>query len=394
MSASRVSQFYAGYSCPQIEFEQGALAVRYSAIVGMATLALTGSSVLAQPRYKFVDLGPKFGFASSINSSGEVTGSVGSPLQATLWSNGPATNLAAIAGNYGIAWGNNDNGYVVGSSTTTNGALHATQWFDGDVFDLGTLGGAADNLSIALDINHAGEVVGFSQASGQSGGPYHATVWKNGQPTNIGASQGYSSSTASAINNSGVIVGEAQIGHGGHHATVWIDGIATDLGTLGGSDSYADDINNVGKIVGYSYTASGSYRPVLWAGGLANDLGSLDDADSRALSINDSGQIVGYSLNGEGQIHAVVWIHGIVYDLNSVVSNIPLGWSALSYANAINNVGQIVGSGDFGGQGYQRPFMLTPVPEPAAWLMFIFGFGLVGYVSRHRLACTKAPTLA
>jgi probable HAF family extracellular repeat protein len=39
----------------------------------------------------------------------------------------------------------------------------------------------------------------------------------------------------------------------------------TDLGTLGGSYSYAYGINDLGQVVGYSRTASGRDHAVLWS---------------------------------------------------------------------------------------------------------------------------------
>src|SRR5215213_12042906 len=39
----------------------------------------------------------------------------------------------------------------------------------------------------------------------------------------------------------------------------------TDLGTLGGRDSYAYGINDHGQVVGYSSTASGRDHAVLWS---------------------------------------------------------------------------------------------------------------------------------
>jgi probable HAF family extracellular repeat protein len=81
-----------------------------------------------------------------------------------------------------------------------------------------------------------------------------------------------------------------------------------DLGTLGGSFSGADGINNSGQVVGYSYTASGQNHGFLWQDGTMSDLNDLIPAGSGwtlyvAWAINNAGQIVGTgSLNG--QTHA------------------------------------------------------------------------------------------
>ena len=76
-------------------------------------------------------------------------------------------------------------------------------------------------------------------------------------------------------------------------------GTMIDLGTLGGTDSWAFGINNNGQIVGGSYTASGQDHAFLYSGGTMTDLGTLPGgAYSRASGINNNGQIVGYSQTG------------------------------------------------------------------------------------------------
>src|SRR6516162_6587597 len=49
----------------------------------------------------------------------------------------------------------------------------------------------------------------------------------------------------------------------------------TDLGTLGGSRSFAFGINDQGQVVGYSYLPDGTYHAFLWQGGVLTDLNSL-----------------------------------------------------------------------------------------------------------------------
>jgi hypothetical protein len=52
------------------------------------------------------------------------------------------------------------------------------------------------------------------------------------------------------------------------------------------------------------------------------------------------------------------------------------GWSSLLVA-AINDAGQIAGTGFIGGQ--QRAFLLSPVPipEPGTWALMLAGLGLL-----------------
>jgi probable HAF family extracellular repeat protein len=75
---------------------------------------------------------------------------------------------------------------------------------------------------------------------------------------------GGSSSWATAINPSGQVVGQSETARGDEHAFFWEKGVMTDLGTLGGDRSLAFGINPAGQVVGFSTTASGEERATLW----------------------------------------------------------------------------------------------------------------------------------
>ena len=113
----------------------------------------------------------------------------------------------------------------------------------------------------------------------------------------------------------------------------------TDLGTLGGTYSYAAAINNAGQIVGHSYTSGDiGVHATLWDGGVIKDLGTLGwGSTSQANGINDAGQIVGRSFDSDSSTHATTWINGTITDLY------PLAGGG-HYAYAINSTGQIAGS--------------------------------------------------
>ena len=87
-----------------------------------------------------------------------------------------------------------------------------------------------------------------------------------------------------------------------HAQTAWVP---TDLGTLGGHNSYARGINNAGQVVGDSQVASGATHAFLWSAvsGMV-DLGTLGGTNSYARAINDAGQVVGYSETGSGAVRA------------------------------------------------------------------------------------------
>ena len=175
------------------------------------------------------------------------------------------------------------------------------------------------------------------------------------------------------------------------HATLWNNGTVTDLGTLGGTSSYANGINDSGQVVGISNIHSNmETHATLWSNGTVTDLGTLGGIGSAAFGINASGQIVGYAYtSGNGPPHATLWSNGTVTDLNSLLnaSTVSAGW-VLNEAHAINNSGFIAGIASNSILGIDsHAFLLSnvaAVPESDPLPMMLMGLGLLGFVARRR----------
>lgn len=173
-----------------------------------------------------------------------------------------------------------------------------------------------------------------------------AVIWLSGTAqaaptyslTNLGTLGG-SYSWANGINNSGQVVGESWtlqdvLLGSNSRAFLYSGGSMTDLGTLGGNNSVAFDINNNGQIVGSANDVYGGDLGFLYSSGSMTTPGAQYPS-----AINDSGQIVGQayqSLPGGGGMHAYLSSDGIMTDLGT------LGGSESS-ALDINNSGQVVG---------------------------------------------------
>lgn len=114
-------------------------------------------------------------------------------------------------------------------------------------------------LSVAYDVNDAGDIVG---ASYTSAGHWDAWLWQKGNVTDLGKLVTHTTSLAYGIDEQGRVACDG----GNRSAFLYQDGIVTDLGTLGGPTSGATRTNTSGQIVGWSYAANGQgQRAVLWS---------------------------------------------------------------------------------------------------------------------------------
>src|SRR2546423_11174985 len=109
-----------------------------------------------------------------------------------------------------------------------------------------------------------------------------------------------------------------------------------DLGTLGGDFSSATAINQSGQVVGTASTADGTKRAFLWSLGTMRDLGSLGGSNSHAAAINSTGKVAGWAETTSGNSHACTFDGATVVDLH------PPRFKN-SYAQGINDAGVVVG---------------------------------------------------
>jgi probable HAF family extracellular repeat protein len=253
---------------------------------------------------------------------------------------------------------------------------HAFAWQDGMLTDLGSLAGT-NNSSWAFASNDRGQIVGISENGAidpLTGFPeVHGVVWKDGQIIDVGTLGGSESFTGN-INNRGKVVGGAlnatPDSFGGslaiplffpvttqQHAFSWKNGTITDLGTLGGPDSQAQYVNASGQIAGQSFTNSAPNSPVtapgcstsgiptehpfLWDGTML-DLGSLGGTCGYANWLTDRGQVIGtMTLAGDTTNHGFTWDkkNGLI-DLGTLGGDNSEAWFA-------NDAGEVVGRADF-----------------------------------------------
>jgi probable HAF family extracellular repeat protein len=319
--------------------------------------------------YTITDLGSNswsYSAAHAINGDGHVVGEYEPTnffyVLAFLFENGALSDLRHLNGApYAIAYGINDTDQVVGESATANNT-HAFLYSNGTMTDLGTLAGTITGYSSAHAINRAGQIVGESSVSFAQASTIHAVLYDGSTKTDLGALGGDYSS-ASAINNSGVVVGESDIvsqAVTNVHAFKYSNRTISDLGTLGGDYSSAKGINDSGVIIGESdIVISGSTytHAFIYRNGTISDLGTLGGSASSASAINTAGLVVGYATDTNEVSNAFLYDGSKMINLNDFIPP-GSGWTNLSSADAINDAGQIAGSG-FLADGSYHAYLLT-----------------------------------
>ncbi|MBI4600737.1 MAG: DUF3466 family protein [Planctomycetes bacterium] len=343
------------------------------------TLTLLPGPRAPAQTYAIEDLGTLGGAASKalgINDRRQVVGSSetgerdrhGLPVtHAFLWEDGVMTDLGTdpVYNERSAAYDINDAGQVCGVSGFVGFGHRAVVWEEGRVRQLARQGGDDSGRGI----NERGDVVGT--AGSDVVGSDRAVLWSaDGRAADLGrlpGSGGLVDVSASDINNYGEVVGRS-IDHDGDadHAFLFtsVDGTMTDLGTLGGGYSSAQGINDFLEVAGSSTVAGEPHtHACLWREGGIVDLGTLGGQNSSAEDLNAHGQVVGWAEAEDGSRRAFLWDAGRrpMADLNDLIPT-GSGWE-LTIATAINDRGEIVGSGMIGGEVHG--FLLTSMSSPA-----------------------------
>lgn len=304
----------------------------------------------ARAAYGITDLGTLSGaqstVATGINSSGAIVGYVYggsySCPNAFLYSQGTMTNLGRLLpGGCTVPNHINDNGDLVGYANVSANASQRAFSIRGGQFQF--LFSSNENYSRADWISSSGQVVGtVALISPPPGvGPSPAFTWNNGETTYLTKAGG--TAEAFSINTVGHIVGQPPF--------LYESGQLTVIPPVPGDRSGAAvAINDLDQVVGYSIATTGFFRAFRYSGGLLTDLGTLG-GHSTPSGINASGVVVGTSNNA-----AFIYKNAQMLDLNTLVPTMS-GWY-LSSAQAINDMGQIVGYGTH--NGVLAAFLLTP----------------------------------
>jgi probable HAF family extracellular repeat protein len=385
---------------------------------GTQTAAKADMYAAARTTYRVINLGAAdLSELPAINNRGQVSFSLNTDLGSRgFFYDGTATvDIGTLGGSTTNAVDLNNVGQLTGYSSLPSGLEHAFVWRAGSGFvDLGTLPGAANSRAAA--INNRGVVVGTSEGVPLT--PPHAFRWSAADGIeDLGAfTSGLGSfSSATALNDAGLIAGNSDTSALSREAFVWTRaGGMSDISTPGSGDAYPVAVAARGQVVGHVVNPAGDflYRAFLWtrargmvvlgtaggtesfvlaaspnehvagvinygtgeqhamswtrAGGM-RDLGTFGGPNSRALGVDSNGQIVGLADDASGDSRAFLWSakQGMV-DLNKRLRHAPAGLR-LDGALAISDNGSIVATSNAGlvllkpGHGREGTHSVGPV---------------------------------
>src|SRR3954469_20981778 len=207
-------------------------------------------------------------------------------------------------------------------------------------------------------VNPMGHLVGTFYENAFGPNETTGSYFYDGARPGLLQAQTMNRSEALAINSHDQVVGWMQVGPE-QHAFLWDHGTMRDLGTVSGASTMATAINDSGVVTGWGATSptSGVSIAFRWDGQM-HALGCPSGTiHCETFAINARGDIVGEALVSitDGDV-AFLHRDGVFYRLADLVQDAP-GWQ-FDIARAINDAGQIVGTGRLDGKGHA--FLLTP----------------------------------
>lgn len=344
---------------------------------------------------------------NSINDRGWIAGfsrfSGNQKRHATLWRDGSLLDLGTLGGpdrNSNVAWPvKNNRGIIAGISQTNipepNGERWSCSAFFGGQFGYTCLGFVWENdvmralppliggnNSFATGADNTGHVVGWAENGVHDSTcvapqvlQFRPVVWGLAidQKQELPLIQGDTSGAATAINNTGQVVGisgicDQAVGrHTAKHAVLWDNGSVTDIGNIGAELWITPmSINQHGDIVGFGATQSddlnGDFlRAFIWT--RKDGIKRIDPLPghvySQANAINERGQVVGSSCTVDGDCQGFFWQNGVIKNLNDLIA--PGFNGVIINAQDINDQGEITGRAFNPDTGKITAFVAVPI---------------------------------
>lgn len=308
-----------------------------AAAANAAGEAATAPAHARAVEYSVINLGSDAAI-SVMNRGGQVAFATGAADAPSNWFfDGRRLHaLGSLGGSYTFLKGLNNRGVVVGQSQDGSSDYRAFAWTAAG----GMRALPGPTLADANAINNRNQVVGAVRADGQMFYT-RANRWDpDGRLTRLGPPPARLS-TAWAINDSGVSVGDSEVQFQDSRAMVWdAAGKATDLGKFGGSQSTAKHINARGQVLG-TYYKDGRGVGFLWSrkGGMAR-IGP-DTGEQYVTALNDNGEVTGNNRITDGG--AAYRYSPFIWSVRGGERPLPVAGAADGRVQALNNRRQMVG---------------------------------------------------
>ena len=304
----------------------------------------------------------------ALNDNGQAAGYVQRQGKdyAAIWDKSTGVNVLEIPDSFpSLAKDINNSGQVCGEVRDPNDKARAFfRDSNGEIFDIGTLGGRA---SIVENINEQGIVVGWSGTSTQV---VHAFLWTKEQGIRDLDTRGALYSFGHGINDKGQVVGILYTAGRKRHAFLWREetGMVDIHDRLKGTESIAMGITNSGLIYGEYVTANNMIRAFVWDKDRGfRDLKMVNEKDDFSpFVITDSG--CGVIKTRQERVKMFGYVFKERKDLSLLLNKIlkrQYLYKALPFetnffiAYDINNSGQIIGSARE--NGIARWYFMTPI---------------------------------
>jgi len=160
-------------------------------------------------------------------------------------------------------------------------------------------------------------------------------------------------------------------------AVLWKQKEITDLGTLGGNESFAEAVNDRGQVTGlalnaipdpfsfyyvllYGSSNGTQTRGFLWDNGVMQDLGTLGGPDTFPNLVNQRGQVAGFSYTNStpDPNTGLPTFHPFLWEKGKGMKNLgSFGGAATASVNGLNERGEVVGGTDLPGDTQAHPFL-------------------------------------
>jgi probable HAF family extracellular repeat protein len=170
-------------------------------------------------------------------------------------------------------------------------------------------------------------------------------------------------SWATAVNDQGWVAGYSSLtGDSAVHAFVWQKGVMRDLGTLGGPNSMSFAVSEGGVVAGAAETSTpdpngedacgfGTHLiclPFIWQDGVMTPLPTLGGNNGQAVAINGRGEVSGFAENSTlvtdcSGLHVLQEGKPVVWKRGEVQELPTLASDTFGFAVAINNRGEAAG---------------------------------------------------